>query len=76
MLFHIHRATVVCRFLQFVCRKGGYVGIEFKDVSVADQSLLDRIQELELHRHDSYTASTGEQDNEPTSSETEWRNEE
>ncbi|XP_062514380.1 putative helicase MOV-10 [Corticium candelabrum] len=63
-------------FLQFVCRKGGYVGIEFKDVSVADQSLLDRIQELELHRHDSYTASTGEQDNEPTSSETEWRNEE
>ena len=52
------------------------MGIEFKDASVADQALLDRIQELELHREDTYTASAGEQDNEPTSSETEWRKEE
>ena len=61
--------VLLSRLLQFVRTRGGYTGVEYSDVSPADeaQGLLERMQELGLHRADAYPDPSSAGDEEAVS---------
>jgi hypothetical protein len=52
---------LLSRFIEYIHSNGGYTGCPYPDQDLNENTIMENLQKLQMHREDAYQAAAAEQ---------------